>query len=49
MFMQNITNSFNAISLLMCQRGRSNEHKLNESYMKQKIGTPICFGDIIQV
>lgn len=31
------------------QRGRDNENRLNESYMAQKIGTPVCFGDIVQL
>jgi hypothetical protein len=34
---------------LQPQRGRDSENKLNESYMKQKIGTPILFGEIVQV
>lgn len=31
------------------QRGRDSENRLNESYMKQKMGTPILFGEIIQL
>ena len=31
------------------QRGRDNENHLNESYMKHKIGTPVCFGDTVQL
>lgn len=35
--------------LYFTQRGRDNENKLNESYMRQKIGSPVVFGDIIQL
>lgn len=31
------------------QRGRNNELKLNEDYMKQKSGRPVLFGDTIQL
>jgi hypothetical protein len=31
------------------QRGRDNENQLNESYMTHKVGTPVCFGDTIQL
>lgn len=31
------------------QRGRDNENQLNESYMSHKVGTPVCFGDTVQL
>ena len=34
---------------LFLQRGSDNENKLNDSYMKKKIGQVVVFGDIIQV
>ncbi len=33
----------------MLQRGSDNESKLNDNYMKKKIGQVVLFGDIIQV
>jgi hypothetical protein len=35
--------------LLALQRGRENEKKLNDNYMKKKFGQKVSFGDIIQV
>ncbi len=35
--------------LLALQKGRENEKKLNDSYMKNKYGQRVHFGDIIQV
>jgi hypothetical protein len=35
--------------LLALQKGRENEKKLNDSYMKNKYGQRVNFGDIIQV
>jgi hypothetical protein len=31
------------------QRGRDNEKKLNDNYMRKKHGQVVAFGDIIQV
>jgi len=31
------------------QRGKDNENKLNESYMEQRLCSPVVFGDVIQL
>ena len=31
------------------QKGRDNELRMNESFMKERMGTPVLFGDIIQL
>ncbi|MGB0674709.1 MAG: ATP synthase F0 subunit B, partial [Candidatus Nanopelagicales bacterium] len=31
------------------QRGKENEQKLNQSYMRQKIGSAVKYGDVIQL
>lgn len=35
--------------LMALKRGRANESKLNDSYLAQKLGHPVHFGDNIQV
>lgn len=30
-------------------KGRDNEIKMNESFMKERLGTSVCFGDVIQL
>lgn len=35
--------------VIFFQRGSDNENKLNDSYMKKKLGQVVVFGDIIQV
>jgi hypothetical protein len=37
------------MTFFLTQRGRDNENILNDSYMKNKVGQVVLFGDVIQV